>query len=120
MKTENKTESTFSYYWRKHHDQRIKLMEKFSSDISYQFAWLGEELYKESIKADIYLHIKNASVEDITLEQSIFERIKGIEQYLSRPYNVRGNSSGSLHNEVSTWKYIAFMEVLEELQTISL
>lgn len=118
MKRQEQKTETFSYYWRKHHDQRIKLMDDLSSDITYKFAWIGEELFKESLKADVYLHIKNASQEELTLEDAISERIKGIQQFLSSPYNVRENSSGSLHREVSTWKYIAFMEVLQELQSI--
>jgi hypothetical protein len=120
MATSNQIKSEFTLYeyltkeserWA---TQRNELIQKFTGDVTYHFAWIGEELFKASYKCDWYKGwMNNLNNHDgITIDVIM----KEIENFLSRSHNVRENSSGSLHREVSTWKFICTMEIREQFQ----
>lgn len=91
---------------------------KLAENFTYYFPWLGEELWVNTYKA---AYMKSA-LEDTNggrpLEVVLAHHIKFLRDYTSRVYNVRENSSGSLHREVSTWKFQANMALAEYFEAI--
>jgi hypothetical protein len=81
----------------------------------YQLAWTGEDMFMNQYRLDHYKAIladlKGKNAEDVF--QYWIGRFK---TYISHPYNVRENSTGVLHREASTWKYMATMTLLEEVE----
>jgi hypothetical protein len=100
-------------------DKRNTLLENLKENVSYQFAWIGEDLYMTSYKADHYQWIyKMGSLEGNTIMEMLEYKIEELKSYVKHSYNVRQNSTGTLHREVSTWQYIASMELINELENL--
>lgn len=100
-----------NYYSRRVNENQAK----FAENVVYYFPWLGEEIYKESYLVSYYNSMLNdllTGSEDNVLEYTI----ANLKHYLRSSYNVRANSSGSLHREVSTWKFQANMDLLDQLE----
>jgi hypothetical protein len=91
---------------------------KMATDFVYWFPWIGKELWIMDFKLSVFKTIVSTVKEDFSFEMSITLQIDHLRDYTSRSYNVRENSSSALHSEVSTWKFIAMMELLNELEQI--
>jgi hypothetical protein len=67
------------------------------------------------VKIYFITNFKYNFLDDINSDLTEFEEckiiIKGYEQYLENDFNVRSNSSGTLHRETSTWKYQSILEL---------
>lgn len=110
----------------KHTNAKVEsLQKKLSDDFVYGLAWYGEDLWKQSFRSkeltklvtDIENNLLDADSNLSTLD--VLESwIDNIEVFLSRPYNVRENSTGSLHREVSTYRYQEIMEMMIEIKSI--
>lgn len=100
-----------NYYSRRVNENQAK----FAENVVYYFSWLGEEIYKESYLVSYYNSMLNdllTESEDNVLEYTI----ANLKQYCKSSYNVRENSSGSLHREVSTWKFQCNLELIDQLE----
>lgn len=90
-------------------DAKNALIVKITESTTYHIAWSTEELYRTAFRLD---YISQA-ISDLTPgdngcpsdERVCQEYIKHAERFLEHEYNVRENSSGTMHREVSTWKY---------------
>ena len=99
---------------------KIKLNENYI----YWLPWVGEEIWVESFMVEHYNSMIK-EIEELVIEESkhetyeIFQHwLERSEKYVSESYNVRENSTGALHREVSTWKYIAHMNLIKEIKSI--
>jgi len=101
-------------------ERRIeKSKASLAENFTYYLPWVGEELYKDEFKIKYYESILT-DLTDMPEDNNTIEIwIKRLSDFTSRSYNVRENSSGSLHREVSTWKFIATMELIEEMSKIN-
>jgi hypothetical protein len=91
------------------------MQDQLKENFVYHFPWIGEDLYKETYLVAHYNHM----LADLTTEseETVLEyNIANLKNYLKSSYNVRENSSGALHREVSTWKFQANMDLLEQLE----
>jgi hypothetical protein len=100
----------------KNNQEKISEMnENLTQNFVYHFSWVGEDLFMRHFKNNMY----NALLIDINeygTENALKENIKRCKAYTSSPYQVRENSSGSLHREVSIWKFICMLELLKEYE----
>jgi hypothetical protein len=114
-KVKSTLESTLTNY-AKYHQQRVdKMQDQLKENFVYHFPWIGEDLYKETYLISYY----NSMLVDLVVESedNVLEyTIANLKHYLRSSYNVRENSSGSLHREVSTWKFQANMDLLDQLE----
>lgn len=91
-----------------------ELKEALMDNFCYKLPWIGEQIYKNQYKLEHYK--KMLSELDEHSEKKILTYwIEEFTKFISRSYNVRENSTGSLFRECSTWKFICNMELLEEL-----
>jgi len=96
----------------------LKLKTRLMENYTYELSWIGEDLFMEQYKLEHY----KAILEDVVKlgEQEAMrywlERFNG---HINQDYNVRENSTGSLHREVSTWKFIATMQMIKDLNHIT-
>ena len=103
-------------------EKKADLLAKLSEDVVYQMKWITEDLFMASFKESIYNmipHIGNnltENVDEICIFQKVQWKIADLELHVSREYNVRENSSGTMHREVSTWEFIASMQMIKELK----
>lgn len=97
-----------------------KLQARLDEDFVYQLPWVGEELWQKSfearyinevIKAMEGLEQSTSSDNPCPVRQVIFINCKQLKEITTRPYNVRVNSTGSLHREVSTWQFQVQLEL---------
>jgi hypothetical protein len=90
------------------------LEKKLNEDFLQHFAWVSEDLFHHKFQVQ-ELKFKYDFLNDINSDLSEIEEckiiIKGYEQYLDSDFNVRSNSSGTLHRETSTWKYQSILEL---------
>jgi hypothetical protein len=92
---------------------------KLQKNFCHHFPWVGEDLYMWNFRNDHYKAICQDLKEQNSVDMVISEWKARLERYVSSAYNVRENSSGSLHREASTWKFIASMKLLEDLRKIT-
>ncbi len=119
MKTEELTTAAFNQFKEMHEAKRSTLLERLAANVTYEFAWQGEDLFFASFKADEYAFVlRIQAANECTIQEAITYKIEDLERYISNEYNVRENSSGSLHKEVSTWKFIASMQLLKEFKSL--
>jgi hypothetical protein len=81
-----------------------EMKSRLDADFEYNLAWVGEDLYK----ANLRLKVMNGLIAELgshTEEEVIAYNLKYALDFITRSYNVRENSTGSLHREVSTWKF---------------
>lgn len=93
--------------------------QKLAKDFAYYFPWVGEDLWMDNFKLKYYQSML-IELETHTAEEVMAHHTKFILDFTGRSYNVRENSSGSLHREVSTWKFQALLNILENLRSIEL
>jgi hypothetical protein len=94
-------------------------MDKMTANFCREFAWNGEELWIETFKLDHYRAMLNDMVErgkDWVEVQAYWE--ERFASFTSKAYNVRENSTGALHREASTFKFLANMDLLEWIKGI--
>jgi hypothetical protein len=101
-------------------EQRVKaLKEKLMEDFCYEFAWVCEDLYNEQYKLAHYKLILEG-LQSSHICNTVLDHFKTrFEEFVTKDYNVRENSTGSLFREVSTFKFIATMQLLEFVKKIS-
>jgi hypothetical protein len=95
----------------------LKLKTRLMENYTYQLSWIGEDLFMEQYKLEHY----KAILEDVVKlgeQESMSYWLERFNGHINQDYNVRENSTGSLHREVSTWKFIATMQMLKELKQI--
>jgi hypothetical protein len=95
-----------------------ELMVKLESDYLYQLPWLGEEIYKYKYTIAYYKSMLN-DLQSETDGVVLGYHTRKLLNYCRSPYNVRENSSGSLHREVSTWKFQCNLEIIEKLEQLT-
>lgn len=92
--------------------------QKLNEDFIYWFAWKGETLWSNEYMlkelTSVYDKIKDSQDTDEVLKR-INSRIESYEEFLENSSNVREDSSGSLHREVSTWKYTCKLQLKRKL-----
>ena len=81
----------------------------------HHLAWKCEEMYILSYKTEHYKELIN-TIEVVGEDQGLDEWIERFENFTSHAFNVRENSTGTMHKEVSTWKFICIMELLKEFR----
>ena len=119
MKTIELTPLAFNNFKEMYEKNRASALARLAANVTYEFSWVGEDLFLASYKADQYARILMIQeTNDCTLTEAIEHSIEELERYISNEYNVRENSSGSLHKEVSTWKFIASMQLVKELKSV--
>jgi hypothetical protein len=98
----------------------FEMNKKLIENVCYNLPWICEDLYIESYKLDHYKAILKDMVKDceLTYEEIFDYWITKFQNFISQDYNVRENSSGTMHREVSTWKFVATMQMLKELKQI--
>lgn len=91
---------------------------KLAENYVYHFAWAGQKIWELSFKLDYY----RAILEDVSGGQqphiSIAFYKNQLQDFTSRSYNVREESSGALHREASVWKFKASMELAQEFTSL--
>jgi hypothetical protein len=92
----------------------IEAETSLQKDFLYYFEWVSEELFMHKFKIN-ELQFKLEFILNIEDEALVIEEckmiIKSYERFLDSEYNVRNNSSGTLHRETSTWKYQSILEL---------
>ena len=87
---------------------------RLAENFIHNFAWCGESLYKALWMSQ---YCKNM-LEDCSVhgaEAVGNHMLKSLLSNVSRVYNVRVDSTGSLHREVSTWQYQLQLELLNDI-----
>jgi hypothetical protein len=101
-------------------NQIAPLQARLDEDFVYQLPWVGEELWQKSFESRYVSEVLKAmeGLEESTssdnvcpVRQVIFHNCKQLKAITTRPYNVRVNSTGSLHREVSTWQFQVQLEL---------
>ena len=94
-----------------------EMNEKLTQNFVHNFSWYGEDLFMHHFKNDMY----KALLIDINeydyrfgAKRILTSEIERLKAYTSSPYQVRENSTGTLHREVSTWKFICMLQLLKE------
>lgn len=96
----------------------LKLKTRLFNNYTYELSWVGEDLFIEQYKLEHY----KAILEDVVKlgeEESMRYWLERFNGHINQDYNVRENSTGSLHREVSTWKFIAIMQMIKELNKLN-
>lgn len=91
-----------------------KDQQRLAENFIHNFAWCGEALYKALWMSQ---YCKNM-LEDCEVHgaEAVGNRmLKSLLSNVSRVYNVRVDSTGSLHREVSTWQYQLQLELLNDI-----
>ena len=98
--------------------------EKLNENYIYWLPWVGEQLWSETFMVEHY-NIMIKEIEELVIEEGkhetyeVFQHwLNRSEKYVSESYNVRERSTGSLFNEVSTWKFICHMNLIKEIKSI--
>lgn len=98
-----------------------QLKSRLADDFLYSFAWAGEDLFRQEFKLT-QLGYKLRYLCDNEIDLSEIEKIqiiiKDYQAILDQSYSVRENSTGSLHREVSTWKYQEMLELKKFFQNL--
>lgn len=121
MKNANELHSiyeNFKYLRSNYGKQKVELLDKLADNVVYQMAWVTESLFEKAYKERVYdeINIMMIKCDDVDIAEAIDIKIKELQQFITTPHNVRENSSGTMHREVSTWKFIASIELIKELQ----
>lgn len=103
-------------------NQRIKWLEpriaqnqeQLKQNFTYYFSWVCEELWKDEFKVAYYRHILVDAYEN-DIEEVMMKKARQLAKFCTEAYNVRENSTGALHREASTFKFISSLELLEDL-----
>jgi hypothetical protein len=123
MNTQNKSDNVKSVIFTiKHAEGKAEqLQSRINENYLANFAWAGEDLWRQSfIVNDLKRKLNYLLDEEVpfTELEKINEIISSYQDILDRTYNVRNNSSGSLHREVSTWEYQETLDLKKYFQTL--
>jgi hypothetical protein len=121
----NELESNLKYSDKK----RVNLLNKFNEDFCYELGWNGELLWKLSFRCKEYSRlikrIESNYYDWLEFNKDTIDTLETLQNFvdenmyfLSMSYNVRENSTGSLHREVSTYKFQETMEINNEIKSI--
>jgi hypothetical protein len=100
----------------KHNNQKIeKGFNDLKANFCHQLAWKCEDMFMLSFKNENYQELIHA-IEVLKEEEGLNTMIERFEQFLSHSFHVRENSTGVMHREASTWKFICTMELLKEFR----
>ena len=111
------------------HQLRVdELMTKLNSQYLFEFAWIAEDIYKLKYNISYYNSIVSDIInkdqfminetEPTTNRDVLNYHIKKLSDYCKTAYNVRENSTGTLHREVSTWKFQCNLDLIEVLEKV--
>jgi hypothetical protein len=92
-----------------------EMNEKLTQNFVYHFSWVGEDLFMRHFKNDMYKALL-IIINEYGAKEALNIEINRLKAYTSSPYQVRENSTGSLHREVSTWKFICMLESLKDYE----
>jgi hypothetical protein len=100
----------------KNNQEKIsEMVLKLATNFVHNFSWVGEDLFMRHFKNDMY----NALLADINeygAKAALETEIAKLKVYTRSAYQVRENSTGSLHREVRTWKFICKLQLLKEYE----
>ena len=94
---------------------------KLNENFLYFLPWVGEDLWKLKYQKEFIQKIYNQprQCSDEFFDEALKDEIRPILEMLrtecSRSYNVRTNSTGALHREISIWKFQCDLELIEWL-----
>jgi hypothetical protein len=91
---------------------------KLATNFVYNFSWVGEDLFMRHFKNDMYKALL-ADINEYGAKPALETEIAKLKVYTRSAYQVRENSTGTLHREASTWKFIGMLELLNELESYS-
>jgi hypothetical protein len=116
MKTQKTSLSEMLNNFISAHQGRVdKMQAQLQENYLYYLPWIGEDLYVETYKLKTYQSILN-DLDTQTEAEVLNYYLLLFKSFCKSSYNVRENSSGSLHREVSTWKFVCTMELIESLE----
>jgi len=123
MKNANELNSiyeNYKYLKGNYGKRKVELLDKLADNVVYQMSWVTESLFENAFKERVFdeINIMMVKCDDVDIAEAIEIKIKELQQFISSPNNVRENSSGSMHREVSTWKFVASIELIKELQSL--
>jgi conjugal transfer/entry exclusion protein len=123
MNTQNKSDNVKSVMFSiKHAEEKVEqLQSRLNENYLGNFAWAAEDLWRQSfIVIDLKRKLNYLLDEETSLTEleKINEIIDTYQNILDRTYNVRSNSSGSLHREVSTWEYQENLDLKRFFKTL--
>jgi hypothetical protein len=95
-----------------------KSMDKLAKNFVYNFSWVGEDLFMRHFKNDMYKALL-ADINEYGAKAALETEIAKLKMYTRSAYQVRENSTGTLHREASTWRFICMLELLNELESYS-
>ena len=100
----------------KNNQEKIsEMVLKLATNFVHNFSWLGEDLFMRHFKNDMYKALL-IDINEYGAKEVLTAEIERLKAYTSSPYQVRENSTGSLHREVSTWKFICKLQLLKEYE----
>jgi hypothetical protein len=123
MNTEKASENLKSLIFEiKHIEGKVEqLKSRLYENYLHNFAWAAEDLFRQSFFLNElnkkYNYLIDEEIQDTELEK-INDIISGYQDILDMSYNVRNNSSGVLHREVSTWQYQEVLDLKKYFQKL--
>ncbi len=96
-------------------EQINKLNAKLAENFVYNFPWVGEELFMRNFKLDWY-NVLISEIKEYGVKDTLTVQVNRLKTITRSAYQVRENSTSTLHREASTWKYICMLELLNELE----
>lgn len=107
--------SSTKYFQSRIDENKAKLIENYC----YYLSWVGEELWIDTFMVEHYNKIINEIEEGEHPSIEVIEHwVKRSQNFISESYNVRENSTGALHRECSTWKFIAHMNLIKSIKSL--
>ena len=102
--------------WREKDSAKWKA--QLAENYVYYLSYVGEDLWRNEFKLD-WLRASLGDDETVSIVRgSILHYLAQLQDYISRPYNVREESTGAIRRETAVWKYISSMELIEILNRI--
>jgi hypothetical protein len=86
---------------------------KLDTNYCHWFGWVAEDLYKLTLANQNFNSIIS-DIDELGQEEALYYWINVLQREIN-PSNVRENSTGSLHREASTYKFIVNLELLQWL-----
>lgn len=102
--TQTQAIEIFNYELQCNQRQIEKAKEQLAENFTHYFPWVAEQLYKNELVC-VYVQRILRDMQEESAELVIRYRIEQNEQFLGQVYNVRKDSSGTMHRECSLWEY---------------
>jgi hypothetical protein len=97
-------------------EQINKLNTKLHLNFVYNFAWVGEDLFKCNYKMDLY-NVLIYEIKEYGAKDTLTTNVNRLKTITRSAHQVREESTGALHRETSTWKFMCMLELLNELES---